>query len=348
MSRLWQSAIRNTAWIALGITACLSPALRAAETRDEAPPTPASQAPAAAASSDGDEPVPVVDTFDLRFRFEPQQLLRYEVEHQSEFTTLYNDLTEVATNRSQMRRSYKVLGVQPNGDADLQLSIDWARMMAEFGNGQQRTKSIEFQSDDPAKHPPAFQQVLDAVGKPQATIRFSAAGRALEVKTDKPVTPGGGAEAPTAPGSIPGASHESYLIPLPEVRVAVGNTWKERFEVTARDSEKLPVRVTLQRSYKLSEVKEGLATIEFRTVILTPVQDPTVSAQLIQRETVGKLVFDLERGRIVSRHVTVEGNVLNPFGPKSSMRATSVWKERLIAEPQVARKEAEVSGAPKQ
>ena len=55
--------------------------------------------------------------------------------------------------------------------------------------------------------------------------------------------------------------------------IAVGESWKERVEIVAREPpENLPIRVTLQRTYKLADVKEGRATIEFRTAILTLVR----------------------------------------------------------------------------
>jgi hypothetical protein len=185
-----------------------------------------------------------------------------------------------------------------------------------------------FQSDDPARQPAKFRSILATVGKPTAVITFTASGRPLKVDANEPAVPA--PLAPAAAGSD--TSHESYLVKLPEYPVGPGDTWKERFEVGARDSDKLPVRVVMQRTYKLAGVENALATIEFRSAILTPIEAPSILAQLIQRETAGTIVFDVERGVVVSREVDVDRTVIGPFGPKSSLQAVSKWRERLLTD----------------
>ena len=83
------------------------------------------------------------------------------------------------------------------------------------------------------------------------------------------------------------------------LRVAtVNRQGKQEPDNIFQASDKNLVKITIQRNHKLAEVKEGRAVIEFRTAVLTPVQDPSIAGQLIQREIVGKIVFDLDRGRI--------------------------------------------------
>jgi hypothetical protein len=138
--------------------------------------------------------------------------------------------------------------------------------------------------------------------------------------------------------STAGASSapESYLVPLPENAVAVGETWKERFELDVVTQDKLPLKVAMQRTYKLASLDKQQATIDFRTTILTPIEDPALAAQLIQRETSGKIVFDIDKGLIVSRTSAVDRTVVNPFGSKSSMRASSTYREQWIPEGRLA------------
>ncbi|HTI50697.1 MAG TPA: DUF6263 family protein, partial [Planctomycetaceae bacterium] len=173
------------------------------------------------------------------------------------------------------------------------------------------------------------------IGRPQARIRFSASGRPLKVSPLRPAEPATTGSSPAA-GQGPAAtdsadaSHESYLIPLPDQPIAVGDSWTERFDVVVRE-EKLPVRIAMQRKYTLAAVADGKATIEFRTVILTPVQAAALSAQLIQRETAGKFVFDIQQGLIISRDVRVDSTVREPFGLGTSMRAVSTFREKLLS-----------------
>ena len=51
---------------------------------------------------------------------------------------------------------------------------------------------------------------------------------------------------------------------------------------------------------------------------------------LIKKNFTDDLRFDMNRGIVVSRDVTADRPVINPFGQKSSMRAVSKYQERLI------------------
>lgn len=297
--------------------------------------TPAAGEPGAAADS------PAPQKHRLVFKFQPDQILRYEVSNESEITTHVKDDTETVRNSSRARRHYKVTEVDENsGDANLELSIDWVHMVASFENpDRKKSEPVEFQSDDPEKHPKQFDDILETIGKPRATIRFSPAGKPLKIVAGLPVKPPSAAnQLAKGPAAAPiqDTTPESYLLPLPEHPVAVGETWKDRFDVVVRDSDKNPARITIQRSYTLAEVKDGRAVIEFRTAVLTPVQKPSIAGQLIQREIAGKAVFDVVRGLIVSREAGVDNTVVGPFGPNSSMRAKSQYREKLLADEKTA------------
>jgi hypothetical protein len=300
-----------------------------------ADPLPEAGVPPAAAES----PDPVKHL--LAFKFQPGQILRYEVASESEITTHAKNETETVRNSSKARRHYRVTGVdEKSGDANLELSIDWVHMVAAFENpNRPKPPPVEFQSDDPQKHPRQFQEVLDTVGKPRAVIRFSPAGKPLEVVEGRPVKPPAYRNQ-LAQGSTAAPIHdttpESYLLPLPENPVSIGETWKEQFDIVVRDSDKNLVRITIQRSYMLAEVKEGRALIEFRTTVLTPVKNPSIAGQLIQREIAGKAVFDMTRGLLVSREAAIDRTVHGPFGPGSSMHARSQYRETLSGDETIA------------
>lgn len=263
----------------------------------------------------------------LRYKFQPGQVVRYEVTDETKITALADEVTETQHTRTDTRRSYRVSGVNDEGSGDLELAIDWVRMSVSFGNGGRQGDPIEFQSDDPTKQPEKFRHILGTVGKPRALLR---------------VTPRGSVIQGAAPGALPpgnDASPESCLITLPADPRVPGDEWKERFEITVVD-DKLPVRIAMQRKYTLQSVKDDLATIEFRTAILTPIHDPKIATQLIQREVAGTIVFDIEQGLLVSREVAVDQTVPGFAGAKTSMRAVSTYRERLLTE-----KPTEVSSA---
>lgn len=294
--------------------------------------------PAAGTCQAADEPQPAADAPPkvlLAYKFQPGQVVRFDVSHEGQITTVYNSAKEIATNTSQTRRSFKVTSVDDQGGAVLEMQIEWVRMTASFENEEGRkSELIEFDTSDPKKQNHAqFKKVLESVGKPQALVRFDASGRPREVtrldKSSRKSEPSADVDGDGTP--------ENYLVILPEGPVAVGDTWKEPFDVLVKVPQGLTTRIRMQRSHKLTEVKHGHATIEFRTIILTPVQDPAIAAQLIQREIEGRIVFDLQRGMIVSREAKVDRTVVNPFGGQSSMRAISRYAERLLPEPVASR-----------
>jgi hypothetical protein len=280
---------------------------------------------------------PAAEKYKLAYKFQPNQVAHYEVSQETEIITHAKEETETARNSSKAKRHFKLVAVdEKTGEGDLELSIDWVHMLASFDNPA-RTKSqpVEFQSDDPEKHPKQFLDILEIIGKPRAVIRFSPAGKAVKVvRGALPPPPAAAnqlAEGPAAPPA-PDGSPESFFLPLPEHPVAVGEAWKDRFDVLVRDDKKNLEKITIQKSYKLSEIRAGQAIIDFRTTILTPVNNPAIAGQLIQRELSGKVVFDIERGLIVSRESGVDNTVIGPFGPNSSMRATSKYREKLVDE----------------
>ncbi len=290
--------------VVAGISLVLLGGLQITGRTDDQPAKPRHLAAAGDSADASESPAPVKHT--LVFKFHPDQILRYEVSNVTEITTHVKENTETVRNSSTTRRHYRVAKVdEKTGDANLELSIDWVRMVAVFENpDRKKTEPIEFQSDDPEKHPKQFQEVLDTVGKPRATIRFSPSGKPLEVVAGLPVKPPGAGNQPSPRPAAPPANDatpESYLLQLPEQPVTVGATWKDRYDVVVKDTENNRSRITIQRICTLAEVKDGRALIEFRTVILTPINNPAIAGQLIQREIAGKAVFDVARGLIVSQ-----------------------------------------------
>jgi hypothetical protein len=302
------------------------------QTANSAPsPAPAQASPAGKASASTEGKIK------LAFKFVPNQVVHQEVEHEMELVTTFQGETETAKNKSMTRRSHRVIAVGPDGSGDLELKIERVHMIASFDD---KNEPLEFQSDDPLKHPAKFDHIKKMIGKPTAIIRFTPNGKVAKVlfsekfsSVEPPpekaaVDAGKAQEGATSPGVNTGA--DGYFFTLPDEPVAVGQTWKERYDVMVLDSDKLPHKIAMQRVYKLTDLKENLATIEFRTAILTPVNDPGFGVQLIQRETAGRVLFDVEQGQIVSRDSSASKTVIDAVGPGSALRAKSVYHEQTI------------------
>jgi hypothetical protein len=273
-----------------------------------------------------------VEKYKLEFKFRPNQILRYEVFNEQEITTTAREEIEIHRNTTKTKRHHRVAALdEKTGAADLEMSIDWVYMRALWDKKDgTRPVPVEFQSDDPDKQPERFRHVLASVGKPWATIRFRPTGTPLKVVSSAVKSSEG--KSLTSETGADGAL-EAYLIVLPEYPVAIGEIWREKFDVVTLDENRNRARVTIQRSYKLAEVNARRATIDLKTAILSPITNPSIASQLLLREVCGKIVFDLERGQIVSKEWAVQNTVVNPIpGVSSLMKGSGRYTEKLIAE----------------
>ncbi|HEY2250299.1 MAG TPA: hypothetical protein VGH74_04530 [Planctomycetaceae bacterium] len=309
--------------------------LRAGQTARADDPNQETTLPAAAVAPASPETAASPEKYKLIFKFRQNQIVHQEISHEFQLTTSKNQDSETVHNSSKSKRHYRVAAVDDKtGIADLEMIIDWVHMLASFDkNDGSTTDPIEFQSDDPSKQPKKFDHILASIGK-RAWLCFSPTG--APVKGPPAQTQAGktaaGAPSPSkaATSNVTDGTLEAYLFPLPEHAVGIGETWKEPFDVRVKDDEQNLVKIRLQRTYKLAQVKNGRAVIECRTFILTPIQNPAVAAQFIERESSGKIEFDIEQGMIISREWSVDKTIINAVGANSSMRAKSRYREKLL------------------
>jgi hypothetical protein len=64
--------------------------------------------------------------------------------------------------------------------------------------------------------------------------------------------------------------------------------------------------------------------------MLTPVQDPAIEAQLIQRLHKGEIRFDMAAGRVVGQQLDVDRRTIGFSGATSSMHYLMRFTERLL------------------
>lgn len=265
--------------------------------------------------------------YSMRYKFNPGRQLQYDVATSQEYTSQVGGVADTAWSKSAAQRHFRVKSVEPNGDAVIELVIDRVQMSAQASS---TARIEEFDSSDPAKQPPKYKQILDRIGKPQANLHVSNTGKPIKVTNND----GAPVKANQAVSVGPEVSAESFLSQLPEHAVAVGESWKEKFEVGVLNSERLAVKIMMMRVYRLAEVKDGIARITYQTTILSPVHDPSLSAQLIQRETSGAIEFDLNQGDVISCVSSADRTVVNAFGDKSSLRVVTKYVERQMTDGQ--------------
>lgn len=282
-----------------------------AATATPAPPPPTADKPATGKSSG-----PVT----MKYRWETNQIHYFDVTHLMIITSQKDQTSETAVNESRSIKHFRVVSVDADGGAILELVIDRVRMLARFGESD----ALTFDSDSKDPPPHQFRGVREAIGKPTARVKVSATGRMDQVVRLAAPEPGKSATPDNDPSN-------SFLMVLPEGPVDVGQGWTDKIEVKVSPSKDLTQNVTILRKYEVESIEGSRVTIKMESTVLTPVKDPMLIGQLIQRTPSGTAVFDLEKGQVVARESKVSKTEINVLGPKSSMRAVGELTERLVS-----------------
>jgi len=273
-------------------------------------------------------------TWRLGYKFVPGQIVRLVVTHQMTMTTTKGPTSVTAVNTSTSDKHFRVIRVAPNGNAVLEPMIDRVRMQARIGE----TDPIKYDSRSSKSPPRPFSGVQETVGKALAQLTVTPSGELLSSKVLLPKRITSAVTARQVPATDD-VSSRNFLVVLPTEPIGIGQSWQDRFKVRVRVTRTLTRDIEMLRKYSLKSVSRGIATIDLKTAVLTPVRDAGIRAQLIQRTPTGTIQFDIEKGLIVFRQLVVNETVIGPFGGDSSLRAKSTRTERIVEAPSVAGKE---------
>jgi hypothetical protein len=260
-------------------------------------------------------------TYLLRYRFRAGDIIHYTVENRSQIELQQGEAVQEVDHQESTNKHYRVISTDDAGNAVLELMIDRVRMTAAVDGGT----PVEFDSHTDKVAPAQFVGVAQTVGHPHARIEVSPTGKLLDIEWLVPA-------APPASGGLPNeedAGNLNILVLLPDETVAMGQTWKQRFESEVVVEAPLRKKVTLQRTYRLAAVEGDHATIELQTSIITPLRDPELEAQLIQKTPSGTIEFDLQRGVLLSRSTNLDRTVVGFNGAKSRIRNVTTRTERI-------------------
>ena len=122
------------------------------------------------------------------------------------------------------------------------------------------------------------------------------------------IPPGGSSAAQNnQPHFNPGIGDLTVPFPPADKQpIKPGVTW------SIPDELKLPLddgtikKVQTQQQYKLEKVEAGVATIAVATQVLTPINDPKLQSQLVQRLQSGTIKFDIDAGRLLHKQLDID------------------------------------------
>lgn len=251
----------------------------------------------------------------LEYRFRPGERIDMEVAHRALTETTIAGTRQSTETATDSTKTWTVVGVDPDGRATLEHSVDGVTMTSRTSDrGEVRWSS---RGDQP---PPAgYEGVRQSLGVPLSRLVVDRAGRIVERQDLRP--------------SAASNTGDLIVVPLPDDAVAAGAEWTVPQEVVVEVPAGPRRAVRTRLRYRLEHVRDGIATIRVDTTVLTPLDDPRLEARLLERIWDGTILFDVADGRVVSRTTGIDRRIVGFSGPESSLRYKSSLQEKIIQRP---------------
>ncbi|HZL88467.1 MAG TPA: hypothetical protein VFB96_08865 [Pirellulaceae bacterium] len=251
--------------------------------------------------------------YELAHKFTPGEEIRTQVVHLVTVESKIKGFTQTAKTRSVSTRMWKIVSVDAKGNITLDNSVE-AVSMWQSHTDDKGVKEVSYDSQKDVVPPPVYEAIAKTVGITLATITIDPAGKIIDRRSNQPnFNPGIG----------------ELTVPLPGKKVKIGDTWFTPEVIPLRTEEGMVKRIDTRQLYKLEKVELGVATISVVTQVLTPISDPKLESQLVQRLQKGTIKFDIDAGRLMHKQMDLDESVLGFAGADSSMQ----YLARLTEEP---------------
>ena len=250
------------------------------------------------------------EKYDLQYKFEPGEVIRWEVVHRAAVDSTIKGTNQTAETRSISIKAWKVLAA--SGDRFKFVHSVESIDMWQKTQGRQEVRYNSRTDDAP---PPGYEDVAKAVGVPLTEVTIDRRGNVV-LRDDK------------VPQSLTNTG--PITIPLPGKAVPAGHSWSVPLDIEVILHGGASKKIATRQQFTLEKVVDGLAIIQVDTQVLAPLNDPAIEAQLVQKMTSGTLKFDLDRGRVVSQQMDADRRVIGFSGSGSSMHYLTRFTEELL------------------
>ncbi len=250
--------------------------------------------------------------YDLKYKLHAGEVLRHEVVHKATVQTTIKGTSQTAETRTASVKLWKVDDVKDDGSVVFTHSIESIDMWQKMQGRQEQRYNSRTDTTPPA----GYEDVAKQIGVPLTEITMTDRGEILH-RNEKQNQPN------TNPTQI--------TIPLPGEPVAIGHQWNKPYTIPITATNGVVKKVDLRQLYTLEKVATGVATIKVESQVLTPISDPALEAQLIQRMTEGTVKFDIDTGRVISQQIDLDRQVIGFNGPASSMHYLTRVEEKLLS-----------------
>ncbi|HTN75894.1 MAG TPA: hypothetical protein VL096_11635 [Pirellulaceae bacterium] len=260
-------------------------------------------------------------TYDLHYKFSPSEIVRTKVIHLVTIETKVQGTTETAKTRSVSTRKWEIEDVDAAGNITFVHSVEAVDMWQKSSGRQE----IHYDSQSNEKPPAEYEHVTESIGVPLATITIDRYGKIVKRESKRPQF---------------NISIGDVAVPLPGQPIKIGQEWfyPEEIKVRLTDGSVKPIKA--RHKFTLQSVETGVATIAAATEILTPVNDPKIQSQLVQKMQRGTIKFDMDGGRVLSKQMDLDETVIGFNGATSLMQYLARLTEENVSadEPKTATK----------
>jgi len=267
--------------------------------------------------------------YKMGYRFTPGEVLRTKVVHLAKVETKVKGVANNTSSRTVSTRAWQIREVDAAGNITFDNTVE----QVEMWNSVEGRQEAHYDSATDKSPAPEFANVAASVGKVLATIKIDPQGRILSRTNNQPLfNPGIG----------------DLTIPFPPADkqpIKAGVTWSIPDELRVSLDDGSIKKVQTQQQYRLEKIEAGVATISVATQVLTPVSDPKVQSQIVQRLQRGTIKFDIDAGRLLHKQMDIDQEVFGFSGADSHMQYLARFTEEPL---QVGSPTAKVGAASNQ
>jgi hypothetical protein len=265
----------------------------------DAPDKTASQAPA---------------KYTLRYKFRPGETLRWKVVHRARVEASVGGTSQTTETVSSSVKVWTVREVKSNGAATFEQLVENVDMWQKLTGRME----VRYNSQTDKTPPVGFENVAKSIGVPLSRTTIDPQGKILNRE------------------HLVGRSNVQQegmiTLPLPDAPIAIGESWTYPCDIDVPLEGGRIKKIKSRQSFTLEGVKNSVATVRVATQILTPVDDPAVEAQLMQRDSAGTVSFDIQTGRVVGQQMDTDKRVVGFRGQASSLHYRTRFTEEVLAQ----------------
>jgi hypothetical protein len=247
----------------------------------------------------------------LRYALNAGEALHYQVTHVAKTKTRIRGAEEVSQVHTISQRHWAVKTTN-----EQEMTFDHVVDAVEMTQQQGDSEEIRWDSESGEKPPALFKRVSDQIGSRISTITISARGEETRRENNT------GSKASLGMGTL--------AVAFPEQPIAVGDSWSIPRNVKTRTENGEIKTIKIRELYTLKKVKTGVATLSVRSQPLTPLNEESIRAQVVQQMSNGEIRFDLDNGYMLSKQLDWDETIVGFQGANSLMEYRARFSEKLV------------------